>query len=279
MMARQLASPLLFRSSGYHPIVGSVTSSGDQMTVEFTSDSQHTFSGVTAYVVAYSRFFRPTVYCPGPTLIDQAGTILSTFTDSDGYYFNNEKCGWLIQAPIGFAPLITFIAFDTEYSFDFLTIYDGASIFSNLLMSLSGQPVIDPVQASGQYMTMTFTSDGSVANTGVLALVGWAPLPYVLPIDTEVNATEVTLAPSTSTFSPAGVGSGYCNEFTNITESGTRLSTNPGLPAYADNLRCEWLVTAPVGSTPTITVTTVGTEYFYESLRWPNHNGYEHGNE
>lgn len=252
------SSPLLFRSSGHHPIVGSVTSSGDHMTVEFTSNSQNIFSGVTAHVVPYFRFFRPTVYCSGPTLIDQAGTILATFTDSDGYYFNDEKCGWLIQAPIGFAPLITFIAFDTEYSFDLVTIYDGPSVFSNMLMSLSGQPVIDPVQASGQFMTMTFTSDGSVTNTGVLALVGWAPLPYVLPVDTE---------PPISTFSPAGAGSRYCSEFTNITESGTTLSTNPGLPVYADNLRCEWLVTAPVGSNPTINVITVGTEFFYDRFK------------
>lgn len=254
--------PLLFRASGQHRIISNVYGSTEQLTVTFSSDAQKTHSGVSVDVTIFDRIAERPVYCPGSSVIDQAGTLISTYYDVDGYYLNNEKCGWLITAPIGFAPMITFIAFDTEDSSDFVTIYDGASISSNVLGLFSGQTIPDPVQATGQNMTVTFISDHRNAMyTGVMALVGFTPLPTTDAVSTTID--NGTPAPSDT----APFSAGYCSEFSSITESGTTISTNPGLPAYINNLRCVWLVSAPAGSTPTITVTFFSVESHFDLLR------------
>jgi len=239
------SSPLLLQASGQHVNILDVTATSDQMRVTFNSDALNTFAGVTATVLFVPRINPPT-YCTGPTLIDQADATVSTLT-LNGHYPGNLKCGWTIQAANGFVPTLTILSFSTE-ELDFVSVYDGVSLASPMLLHTSGAITPTPITASGQFLTVTFVSgasSGAGGAAGVQAIVTWTPAP----------------TPTDNTTSP-GV---LCNGIDSIT-TGTSFSTNPGLPAYANNQQCAWLVSAPVGSIVKLTFTSFDTESIYDML-------------
>lgn len=240
-----ISSPVLLQASGSYGNILDVTATSDQMTVTFNSDALNTLTGVTATVLFVPRINPPT-YCAGPTLIIQADAAIST-PILNGHYPSNWKCGWTIQAANGFVPTLSFLSFSTD-ELDFVSIYDGVSLASPVLLHTSGAVTPAPVTASGQFLTLTFvsgSSSGASSAAGVQATVTWTPAPYPT-----VNTTS---------------SGAHCNEIDSIA-SETNFSTNPGLPSYANNQQCLWLVTAPVGSIVKLTFTSFDTESVYDKL-------------
>ncbi len=111
----------------------------------------------------------------------QAQTIDLSYTTngsiySPGYpnnYGNNENCQWIIKAPYGERILIYFTTFDLEdhsqCSFDSVNIFDGQNSNASLLSKRCGSSLPQPVNSSGRYIYMQFTSDGSVTKKGFVA--------------------------------------------------------------------------------------------------------------
>ena len=59
-----------------------------------------------------------------------------------------------------------FTVFDMESGYDFVHVYEGDSTDVDPLASLSGSDVPDPVESTGNTMTIRIVSDGSVNFSG-----------------------------------------------------------------------------------------------------------------
>ena len=64
---------------------------------------------------------------------------------------------------------LEFNYFDLEDCCDYVTVYDGASYSSNILLKADGSSRPYPVFSSSNYMLVTFTTDSSAVRTGFAA--------------------------------------------------------------------------------------------------------------
>lgn len=221
-----LGNSQLLRVSG-SGIPSAVTGTSQYMTVQFTTDSSVTFSGMTASVSFVSLGT-----CSSPTYISYSGTTIDT-NPTSSFYANGQSCTWYITAPSGYAPRITFNHFNTESNYDFFTVYNGPSTWYNQLLRTSGTSIPSPVTATQNSMTVTFNADHSFTSTGVLATVTFIPM-------------------------------GTCSSPSYITTSGTTISTNPGTLSYANGQACSWTIVAPYGYRPQLVFSSFATEAGYD---------------
>ena len=138
---------------------------------------------------------------------------------------------------------MTFTRFNTEYNFDFLSVYNGPNAFYSQLLRTSGSALPSAVTGSQQTMTVTFTSDGSFVYSGVNIIVTFVPIS--IP----------------------------CSGPTVITTSGTVINTNPGFQTYANGQSCTWYIVAPTGYIPRVTFSSFNTELSYDFVRVYNSYG------
>ncbi len=91
-------------------------------------------------------------------------------TDGEGFYEENVHCEWLIRAPDpNMTITLTFSEFETECTYDFLTIYDGDSFPSTVLATFSGNLLPAPVQAKSGSMLIHLYSDTNYPLNGTTA--------------------------------------------------------------------------------------------------------------
>ncbi len=110
-----------------------------------------------------------------PTLANGADTICSlsgSLTDDSGpaaNYTNNMTASWLIQPQTAQDSVsyitISFVEFETATS-DWLTIYDGPTAESPVLVALSGSEVPEQVSSSDHQLLVTFVTDDTVPGKG-----------------------------------------------------------------------------------------------------------------
>jgi LysM repeat protein len=74
---------------------------------------------------------------------------------------------------------VHFVNFATESGFDFLSAYDGPNTASPLLGTWSGTTMPPNLATSGDYLTLKFTSDGSINAAGWLANIRCVGVPTV----------------------------------------------------------------------------------------------------
>ncbi|XP_078685526.1 bone morphogenetic protein 1-like [Branchiostoma floridae x Branchiostoma belcheri] len=103
--------------------------------------------------------------CGGNLTASSGGPVTSpNYPDN---YGNNENCEWLITVPEGSIIRLTFDSFNTEFSRDYLTIYDGASDNAPELEELTGdQSQIIPIISTSNTMFLRFTSNKRVQRQG-----------------------------------------------------------------------------------------------------------------
>jgi hypothetical protein len=84
------------------------------------------------------------------------------FTDGPANYGRSLKCTWVVSAsdPI----TLRFSEFSTEFRYDYVDVFDGASSKARLLGSFTGTIVPDPVTSTGGALTVVFTSDPADSN-------------------------------------------------------------------------------------------------------------------
>ncbi len=95
-----------------------------------------------------------------------------SFTDGSGVsnYPNNANCQWMIIKHAGISITITFTQFSTELGFDFVRVFSCSSsscASPSELASLHGSlSVPQRFTSSTGFMLVTFTTDGSITNSG-----------------------------------------------------------------------------------------------------------------
>jgi hypothetical protein len=163
-----------------------ITSATPQALVYFTTDNSITDAG---WSLNYTAISQP--YCQGTTtLTAPSGTITDGSGNSD--YTNRANCRWLIQPPGATQIELTFSSFNTESSYDFVKVYDGATTSAPLLGSYSGTTLPPVLRSSGGSLLILFTSDSSITRAGWSASYtsnGATSLP------TEATPSEVRLYP------------------------------------------------------------------------------------
>ena len=90
-------------------------------------------------------------------------------------YGSNVDCNWKITSPIGTTITLTFDDFQTESSWDKLTIYDGPS--PNLGYSwdrFSGIGPSDDFESTGNSLYLRFESDSTLVSRGFKLYYSWA---------------------------------------------------------------------------------------------------------
>jgi len=152
-------APLL-AAYGMNSAVAAVTSTGNTMFVKFITDGSEEGTGFRAeYQSTYP------VYCTNSitSLTEQTGE----FGDGSGdhNYNNSTVCKWKINpGPYAVDLTLAFTSFDLEDGKDFLKVF--AIPTNELLASLTGNTIPDPiVSPTGQFMLM-FSSNGFNNNAG-----------------------------------------------------------------------------------------------------------------
>jgi hypothetical protein len=147
--------PLLGSYSG-NIIPASITTTGSEMLVSFSTDGSGTSKGWYAEYKANTA-----VFCTGiEELTEPSGTI----EDGSGSYnyHNNAYCRWLIKPPYADKITISLSKFETENQFDFLAVYDG----SELLGQYSGNTIPEPVVATSGSVFLIWHSNDNTNLTG-----------------------------------------------------------------------------------------------------------------
>ena len=150
------SSPRIGAFSG-NTIPSSIASSGNEMFIQFISNS-------TANAGGWSAFYR-SEYCNGLKVYnDQFGSI----ADESGLetYNDNTNCYWLINDSLNRAINLEFTDFKTEQSYDYVDVYDGSSTTTQLLGSFSGHSLPQKLTALSGQMLIHFHTDGGVIDDG-----------------------------------------------------------------------------------------------------------------
>jgi len=75
-------------------------------------------------------------------------------------YLHNANCTWLIEPdPPANTITLNFQSFEVEKDFDYVVVYDGATVNSPVLGNFSGYHIPGPLIAKSGKIFMTFTTD------------------------------------------------------------------------------------------------------------------------
>lgn len=112
------------------------------------------------------------------TVMNANSGILYDSGGPNGDYLDLENCSFLID-PCGTNLQMTFSQFDLEYSYDFLTIYDGTSAAAPIIGSYTGNTLPPPINSASGSLYLEFTSDWSIYYSGFAA--SWTSTPSGAP--------------------------------------------------------------------------------------------------
>ncbi|KXS09525.1 hypothetical protein M427DRAFT_490014 [Gonapodya prolifera JEL478] len=151
-------------------------------------------------------------YCSGSTALTLSSNPFAFGTDdapilADGSpartYANDMRCVWRINAGFQKRVRVSFSLFNTECGWDFLNVYDGASVDANsLLAQLCGKRAPgESIVSSSSSLTLIFTSDSSVAAAGFRATAV-----SIDPCDASCSSRGVCLANSSCSCNAQSTG-------------------------------------------------------------------------
>lgn len=140
-------------------IPSSISSSGTQLLVRFTSDNQYNGDGFDA---SFHSVYP--VFCQGTLVITDSAGIISDGSDTNDYN-NGVMCKWMIQST---QPGVTihFTKFNTESGKDWVKIYDPTVSPSVLLGQFSGNQIPPDVSASNGKMLIVFATNEATTREG-----------------------------------------------------------------------------------------------------------------
>ncbi len=179
----------------------------------------------------------PNSACSGTTSLTASS---GTFTDGSGSanYGNNSSCKWVI-APAGATQItLNFTAFDTEATYDTVTVYDGPDDTYPVLATWWGNtlpPTITTTAGIGA-MCVKFTSDASDTFSG------WS-----------ANYTTVMSTPT-------------CSGLTMLTTPAGTFSDGSGSNNYTNNQQCYWYIAPPCATSVTLSFNSFNTELNYDGV-------------
>ncbi|XP_047677622.1 CUB and zona pellucida-like domain-containing protein 1 isoform X4 [Tachysurus fulvidraco] len=190
----------------------------------------------------------------GENLVQSRGEFFSPLYP--GNYPNNARCTWTLQAGELQMVLLNFTFVDLESCCDFIRVYDGPTAYHSLLGSITGNQ-IGFFNSSSRYMTVVFSTDGSVTRRGFRA--EWS-FKYI-PMCKDRCGTSNSRCSCESSCERYGRCCHDYYDYCSYTTSppvpacggshyGSGFISSPYYPGYYhDNAYCEWRLSAPAGQT------------------------------
>ncbi|KAK3783548.1 hypothetical protein RRG08_005004 [Elysia crispata] len=242
-----------------------ITSTGNEMFIEFRSDGSVTKSGFQATWSADNTTIStnmPTPTVPSSTVPPVCGKILTgnggifQSPNFPGNYPDNTRCVWTITTDPGFQVHLNFSEFSLEEangcSFDYVFIRDGNNQSAEMLTKKCGFSIPCPITSTGNEMFIEFRSDGSVTKSGFQAT--WSadnttistnmPNPTVPSSTVPADNTTISTNMPTPTV-PSSTVPPVCGQ---IMSGNGGIFQSPNFPGnYPDNTRCVWNITADPG--------------------------------
>ncbi|MEA3477616.1 MAG: C10 family peptidase, partial [Bacteroidota bacterium] len=203
-------APIIGKYSG-NDIPASITSSGKDLLVHFSSDQQNHGQG---WLVHYT------------TVTDAYCSSWANLSDTSGYlydgswiiydYANNSDCYWLIEPQIPEHDSISgiglvFSEFNTEKGIDLLRIYDGPTINDPILAEFSGDTLPMEIISANNSVLVHFSSNDQITASGFMG-----SFHCIFPE--------------------------YCNDTIQFTASTGTFSDGSGDKYYNKNSDCYWLI-------------------------------------
>jgi len=229
------SDPILATYSGNLTGVTTVVSTGTEMLVTFKTNGSTARTGWNAI---YNNI--PTPSCSGNTTLTAASGTFDDGSATTTNYSDNLNCNWLIQ-PAGVGRVtLNFSRFNTEGTFDIVTVYDGSNNSAPVLGTFSGNRIPQQVISSGGSLFVEFTSD---VNTN---FTGW-----------EANYSSITA---------------QCFPLLSLTNITGNVADGSNANNYQDNLSCSWLIEPARAASVTATFNTLDinnsgdTLYFYDGV-------------
>ena len=157
-------------------VPANITGASSNITLQFTSNSAGFRTGVVGTVTFVNRVTIPGLgdnvsRCLHPAFINNSGTIFNTNALNASTYQNGQVCAWVIQAPYGLVPVISFNQFNTEPNWDVFYVYNGIIDTNNLITMLSGSSIPANITGASSIMTLQFTSNSANVYSGVVGTV------------------------------------------------------------------------------------------------------------
>ncbi|CAH3157121.1 unnamed protein product [Pocillopora meandrina] len=145
----------------------SITSSSHELSVTFTTDGSVVKSGFLAnYHISGQPFATVSSSCADMLTVRSSSSGM-IFSNRDGTYANDVNCSWSISSSNNVE--LIFFKFDTEENYDYIYVYDGASIMSSLIGKYHGNSLPAVITSSSKQLYVTFSSDKSVSSSGFAA--------------------------------------------------------------------------------------------------------------
>jgi Zn-dependent metalloprotease len=169
-----------------------------------------------------------TMTSPGGILYDSGGP--------NGNYLDNQNCTFLIDPACPVTNLTATISlFDLEYSYDYLTIYDGNSNAGPVLFTGTGQlNNIPPVVSTTGMLFVVFTSDISVVYSGFeltwtsTVVAGPSPVSAFTAVPNNPQSGSPVAFTDQSTNSPIYWSWNFGDNTTSTLQNPTHTYTNAG---------------------------------------------------
>ena len=202
----------------------------------FGANSQE-YNSVRQAWYAVGKGSNPNNLCSGTTTLTASN---GTFTDGSGItnYGDNSSCRWVIAPPGATQISLNFTAFNTEASYDIVTIFNGPDDTYPVLATYSGSALPSTVTTSAGIgaMCIKFTSDESTTNAGWTA-----------------SYTSVGITPS-------------CSGITTLANPTGNFSDGSGSSNYANNQQCFWYIAPPCATSVTLSFSQFNTELNYDGI-------------
>jgi len=225
---------------------------------------------ILLFLVLQTTFmFGQTAMTCGGTLNQCGGTYLHP--GGSGNYAASANCTQTICSGSAQCVTLQFTAVNLENNFDFLTIYNGSSATGTPLATITGTTNPGNVTSTSGCLTLVFTSDGSVQNSGWTANVichacGSPPPPPPGPVIASDCSGAVNICTNAS-FQVDPSGFGTVDELNGSTSN---PSTNPGSSnsgcLLSGELNSTWMV-VNIASTGTLEF-SVGADNGTGCLDW-----------
>ncbi|XP_019353396.2 cubilin [Alligator mississippiensis] len=219
----------------YTPVLGkfcgsellpAIKSSSNNLLLVFKTDF---FQVARGWKASFRETIGPQHGCGG-YLTNSSYSFGSPDSDMNGRYDKNLDCVWIIAAPINKQINFTFTTFSLEAPsarncrYDYVNLYDGENENTNLVGTFCGSTVPAPFLSTSNFLTVKFSTDGSVERAGF-------------------NATYTTV-------------DRLCGGIYNATST-QQTAMSPNFPnAYAPFTVCIWIIDAPPQEEVKLTVET-----------------------
>jgi len=154
------SDPVLGSYSGDMVPTGIVPSSGNQMLVTFETNGDGTVG--LGWKVQY--FSVQPEYCSSSPVALTAPTGTISDGSSDFWYNNTTNCMWQVMPAYASGVTLTFTAFETEETEDFLQVYDASN--NQLLGEFSGNTLPDPIHAESGELFLIWKTNGVITGPG-----------------------------------------------------------------------------------------------------------------